>query len=106
MKKIRISDDIIPVGVFKTSISKYIKSLNETGHPLIITQNGRPAGVLISPTDYDNLVYNNLFINSVNRGLRDIESGNTFTTEQLVKEIKSARASRNKKWRLYGRKNH
>ncbi|MFH1942576.1 MAG: type II toxin-antitoxin system Phd/YefM family antitoxin [bacterium] len=97
MKKIRISDDIIPVGVFKTSISKYIKSLNETGHPLIITQNGRPAGVLISPTDYDNLVYKNLFINSVNRGLRDIESGNTFTTEQLVKEIKSVRALRNKK---------
>ena len=61
MAKLSISDDIIPVGEFKTSISKYLKTLKETGHPIIITQNGRPAGVLVTPGEYDNLVYKQQF---------------------------------------------
>ena len=97
MKKLSISNDIIPVGEFKTGISKFLKSLKETGHPLVITQNGRPAGVLISPAEYDNLTYKNTFIASVNRGLEDIELGNTFTTEELKKEIALSRTLRNKK---------
>ena len=96
MKKLTISKDIVPVAEFKTSISKYLKSLKETGHPVIITQNGRPAGVLITPAEYDNLTDKSLFIESVNRGLNDIESGEFYSTEELKEKIKSARVSRNK----------
>jgi antitoxin YefM len=84
MKKLTISKDIVPVSEFKTSISKYLKSLKETGHPVIITQNGRPAGVVITPAEYDNLTYKSLFIDSVNRGLHDIELGEFCSTEELT----------------------
>jgi len=96
MKKLTISQDIVPVAEFKTGISKYLKSLKETGHPVIITQNGRPAGVVITPAEYDNLTYKSLFIESVNRGFDDIESGEFYATEELKDKIKSARVSRNK----------
>jgi antitoxin YefM len=94
MTKLNIADDIIPVGEFKTGISKYFKTLKETGHPIVITQNGRPAGVLISPNEYDSLVYKKQFIDSVNRGLDDINAGNVYTTEEVKEAIQSARASR------------
>ena len=94
MKKLTISKDIVPVAEFKTGISKYLKSLKETGHPVIITQNGRPAGVVITPAEYDNLTYKSLFIESVSRGLSDIKSGESYSTEELIKRIKSARVSR------------
>ncbi len=97
MSKFTISNDIVPVAKFKTSISKYLKSLKETGHPLIITQNGSPAGVLITPNEYDNLTYNRQFIESINRGIKDIESEEFYTTDQLKEKIKSARALRDKK---------
>ena len=57
MKTISVTNDIVPIAEFKTSISKWFKSLHNTGHPVIITQNGKPAGVLLSPNDYDELVY-------------------------------------------------
>jgi prevent-host-death family protein len=97
MKKFNVSEDIIPVAAFKTGISKYLKAVNETGHHLIITQNGRPAGVLISPSQYDDLIYRNLFTESVNRGLKDVESGEVYTTEEMKKEIESIRSLRNRK---------
>jgi len=46
MKSIRIASDIIPLGEFKTGLSACLKKVQATGHPLIITQNGRPAGAV------------------------------------------------------------
>jgi len=98
MNKLNVSNDIIPIGEFKISLSKWLKNVQNTGHPLVITQNGRPAGVLISPSEYDDLVHKKLFLNSVNRGLSDIESGNVYSTKELKEELKERRAVRNSKW--------
>ena len=93
MKTISVQNDIIPIAEFKASISKYLKNLRNTGHPLVITQNGKPAGVLLSPNEYDELVYRKSFLDSVRRGLSDAESGRTYGTE----EIRSAFATRRSK---------
>ncbi|MHB8337888.1 MAG: type II toxin-antitoxin system Phd/YefM family antitoxin [Ignavibacteriaceae bacterium] len=46
MKNILVSNDIIPVGQFKSGLAKYLKEIQNKGNSLIITQNGKPAGVL------------------------------------------------------------
>jgi len=94
MKKIAVSDDIVPVAEFKSGLSRYLKSLRETGHPLIITQNGRPAGVLITPSEYDQLTYRQLFTESVLRGAQEIESGESYSTDEIKQKIQEARTSR------------
>jgi len=90
MKTISIKNDIVPIAEFKTSLSKWFKSLQSTGHPVVITQNGKPAGVLLTPEDYDELVYRRSFLDSVDRGISDADSGRTRTT----KELRAALASR------------
>jgi antitoxin YefM len=92
MKQINIANDIVPVAEFKVQISKYLNSIKSTGRPMIITQNGKPAGVLLSPDDFDELVYQKSLIESINRGLSDIEKGNIFTTEELRAELEKRRA--------------
>lgn len=94
MKNISVSNDIIPVGEFKASLAKYLKEIQEKKNSLIITQNGKPAGVLVSPSEFDELRQTKLFINSVSRGLANSEKGETYTTSQLKKELSSARAKR------------
>ncbi len=93
MKPISITRDIVPIAEFKRSISKWFKGLKNAGHPLIITQNGKPAGVLLSPSDYDELVYRKSFLDSVGRGISDAENGRTYSTE----EIRAALAARRSK---------
>ena len=83
MKAISISNDIIPIAEFKTNISRWFKTLQTSGHPLIITQNSKPAGVLLSASDYDELVYRKSFLDSVERGLADAENGRIQTTDEL-----------------------
>jgi prevent-host-death family protein len=56
MKQIHISEDIVPLGEFKSQASKLLRQLRETGRPVIITQNGRPSAVMITPEEFDRLI--------------------------------------------------
>jgi len=90
MKTISVKNDIVPIAEFKTSIAKWFKNIQNTGHPLIITQNGKPSGVLLSPADYDELVYKKSFLDSISRGIADADNGKTYRTNEL-KETLTAR---------------
>jgi len=94
MRTINISQDIIPVGEFKTGISKWLKSIRSKNHPVVITQNGRPAGVLITPEEYDSLTYTKLFTESINRGIEDISTGDIYTTSEMEGKIRESRINR------------
>jgi len=94
MKNIFVSSDIIPVGQFKASLAKYLKNIQDNNNSLIITQNGKPAGVLISPSEFDELRNTKLFIDSISRGLKNSEDGEIFTTSQVRQELKKARKNR------------
>jgi PHD/YefM family antitoxin component YafN of YafNO toxin-antitoxin module len=58
---------------------------------VIITQNGKPAGVLLSPDDYDELVYRRSFLDSVGRGIADADSGRTYSSKELRVALASRR---------------
>ena len=94
MKNISVTNDIIPVGQFKSGLAKYLKDIQIRKHSLVITQNGKPAGVLVSPTEYDSLNETKLFIESISRGLADSENGDLLTTAQLKSKLKKYRASK------------
>lgn len=91
MRNISVSSDIIPVGQFKSNLAKYLKDIQIRKNSLIITQNGKPAGVLISPKEFDELRETKLFIDSISRGLTDLEKGEILTTSQIRTELKKHR---------------
>ena len=83
MKEVRLSEDVVPIGEFKAHIASWIKRMGETGYPLVITQNGKPAGIIISPEVYDQVLKKEKFFNSITAGLSDAEAGRIYTTKEL-----------------------
>ncbi len=94
MRSISVQNDIIPVGQFKSSLAKYLKEIQLKRNSLIITQNGKPAGVLISPSEFDELTQTKLFIDSISRGLSDSEKGEVLSTAQLKNELRKTRSGK------------
>ncbi len=47
MKPIRIQDDIVPIGEFKTHASRILRQLQQDRRPIVITQRGKATGVLV-----------------------------------------------------------
>lgn len=82
-KTLHVSQDILPIGDFKTHAGRVLRRLREDGRPVVITQHGRPAGVLLSPEEYDRLREHDRFLEAVREGLADAEAGRTISDEEL-----------------------
>ena len=94
MKEVQISDGIVPLGEFKAQAAKLLKRIGESGQPMVITQNGRPTGVLMSPQEYDRMQERQRFLESIAAGLADAESGRTMTTVELRERLQAWRNDR------------
>lgn len=55
MKTLQVSKDIIPLAQFKSHASKVFRQLHDEQRPIIVTQNGQAAAVLITPEEFDRL---------------------------------------------------
>lgn len=88
MRGVRISEDIVPVSDLKAQAADWLKRVAETGQPVVITQNGRAAGVLVSPADFDRLRERAGLLESIDAGLADEEAGRVVSHAAVVSEMK------------------
>ena len=94
MKEVQVSDGIVPLGEFKAQAAKFLKRLGESGQPMVITQNGRPAGVLVSPKEFDRIQERQRFVESIAAGMADAEAGRVIDTAELKRRLRVRRGER------------
>ena len=87
MKYVQVSQDILPVGELKTHTSRVLRQLRAAQRPIVITLNGKPAAVLITPEEFDRLYERERFVEAVGKGLADAEAGRVVDDEALSGEL-------------------
>lgn len=87
MKAINVSEDIFPLAKFKTQASRLLKQLKDSNRPIVITLNGSPAAVMITPEEFDRFSAQQRFMRSVESGLQDVKEGRTLSTEELDAQL-------------------
>ncbi|TXM41774.1 type II toxin-antitoxin system Phd/YefM family antitoxin [Vibrio parahaemolyticus] len=53
MSRIHFDQDIQPLSEFRASVASYIKQINETRRPLVITQRGKGVAVVLDVAEYE-----------------------------------------------------
>ena len=89
MDHLRVSEDIVPLSEFKAHASDWLKKIAQTGAPIVITQNGRAAAVLVSPGEFDALTERGRLLQAVAEGIADADRGRLTDHESMVAEITS-----------------
>jgi prevent-host-death family protein len=87
---LRVSEDFVPVSEFKGRTAELLRRAAQSGQPLVITQNGRPAGVLLSPAAFDELAETARFVAAVRQGLDDSGAGRTHDHADVAAEARGA----------------
>ena len=87
-RPLRISQDIVPVSDFKARAASWFRKIAATGAPIVITRNGRPAAVLLSPQAYDQLTERARLVAAVEVGLADVEAGRVHSHADVVSKMK------------------
>ena len=86
MKDFNAAHSIVPLGEFKAKAASFLKALDD---PLIVTQNGRAAAVVLSPALFEELRERNRFLESVAKGLADAEAGHLVDHTDVKAWLKS-----------------
>ncbi len=80
MSTIKPTEDIQPLTAFRANVASFVDQVRQTGRPLVLTQHGRGAAVLLGAADYEVLV-EELEI------LRDIQVSERELARSQVREI-------------------
>ena len=96
MRPIRVSEDFVPVSEFKAQAAEWLRRAAETGAPVVVTQNGKPAGVLLSPLAFDQLTERARFVEAVEEGLADAVAGRTLPGEEVERRLRARYGAKDK----------
>ena len=89
MRPVRVSENFVPVSEFKAQAADWLRKLAATDAPVVVTQNGKPAGVLLSPRAFDELNDRARFVAAVNEGLSDSAAGRVHSHGDVLKGLKA-----------------
>lgn len=85
----KVSRDIQSLSTFKRDSSKLLKRLHETGEPLVLTVNGKAAGVVMHPQEYD--IWRERerreTVDGIRRGMADVEAGRVRPAKEVFDEM-------------------
>jgi prevent-host-death family protein len=84
----QVAEDIIPIAELKAKLSEVVRALDTRPRPIVVTLNGKPAAVVMSPREYDRLTYTARFVASVNEGLADADAGRGITSDELISRVR------------------
>ena len=87
--RIHLTENIVPLSELGASAPGLMKKLRESGRAVVLTEEGRPAAVLMTPEAFDALRQRERVIAAVERGRADLRAGRVIDDEDLGREFEA-----------------
>ena len=87
MQRLKIDEDIKPLSAVRTGIASFIKQINNTKRPLIITQHGKGVAVLLDVSEYEAMQEKLELLTDVQNSLSQLEKGQGVAQEDAKEKI-------------------
>ncbi len=83
----RLSRDIQPLSEFRANTAKFVRHVQETGRPLVLTQHGRGAAVLLNVQEYERLVERAELAEDIRAAEAQLERGEGVPQKSAKKQV-------------------
>lgn len=85
-----VTEDIVTIADLKNDAAGVVRQLNTTHRPMIVTQRGKAAMVLLAPAEYDRLVYVRDVVQGLSLAMAEADAGILTPHEAVVPAIRTA----------------
>jgi len=89
MPRLKPSRDIQPVTEFRANAAQFIEQVRETGEPVILTQHGRSAAVLLDVDAYESLMDELALLRDVRMAEEQVAAGRGLSHAAVAKKLRS-----------------
>lgn len=83
-----LANDIRSLSDFKRSTSELLDRIKKTGHPMVLTINGRAEVVVQDAEAYQQLLDRIETVEALQRGLADVKAGRTRPTRAVFARLR------------------
>ena len=87
-RRIRFDTDIKPVSEFRANAAELIEQVRTTGRPLVLTQHGHSAAVVLDVADYQHMVDDIELLRDVRTAVDQIETGQGVSNRAAKAELR------------------
>ena len=94
MPKVRPTEDIQPLTAFRANVASFIDQVRNTHRPLILTQHGRSAAVLLGASDYEALVDELELLRDIRTAELQIDAGRAISHEEVERRLSERLSAR------------
>lgn len=87
-RRLRLDTDIKPVSEFRANAAELIDRVRTTGRPLVLTQRGHSAAVVLDVVDYQQMVEDADLLRDVRTAVQQIEAGKGISNRSAKAELR------------------
>lgn len=91
MNAIRFDQDIRPLSEFRAGVASFVKHVNETRRPLVLTQRGRGVAVLVDIREFETMRERLELLEDIRRAETQLDGGegvpHDAARERVLKSI-------------------
>ncbi len=84
---ISISKDIEPLSEFRKKSADFIKRLQNEKQPIVLTQHGKSAAVLMDVSEYERVSKKMELLEDLLEAKQQVQQGKTYTMEEAKERI-------------------
>lgn len=88
MPPVKPTEDIQPLTAFRANVASFVEQVRQTGRPLVLTQHGRSAAVLLGAADYEALIEELEVLRDVHLSERELAEGKAVPHEEVARELR------------------
>ena len=89
MSTLKPSRDIQPVTAFRANAAQFIEQVQATREPVILTQHGRSAAVLLDVESYEDMLDELAPLRDVRQAEEQVAAGKTVTHAAVAKRLRA-----------------
>jgi prevent-host-death family protein len=87
-RRIKLNIDIKPVSEFRANAAVLIEQVKSSGRPLVLTQRGRSAAVVLDVAEYERMTEEIDLLSDVRTAMHQIETGQGISNRDAKAELR------------------
>jgi antitoxin YefM len=87
MPRPRLTDDVRPLSEFRANVAAFVQRVRRTGRPMVLTQHGRSAAVLLDVEAYEELLERVEVLQDVERAERQLAKGQAVSAAKANRQV-------------------
>jgi antitoxin YefM len=87
-RRVKLDRDVKPVSEFRANTATLIDQLRSSGRPLVLTQHGHSAAVVLDVAEYERLLEENELLRDVRNAEEQINAGRVVSNREAKAELR------------------